>query len=79
MTSLSARELDVLREMAAGRSIPAIARHFHVSESAVSKHITSISTKLGLVDSPDVDRRVRAVLTYMIGSGDASSGAPGSA
>jgi DNA-binding NarL/FixJ family response regulator len=60
---LTERELDVLRAMARGRTNPVIARELHVSESAVSKHIASIFTKLDLGD--DVDRRVSAVVAYV--------------
>lgn len=73
LQSLTARELDVLREMAGGRTNPAIARTLHISESAVSKHISSIFTKLDLGEDPTVDRRVRAVLAYVTGAGDGSS------
>ncbi|WP_346619743.1 response regulator transcription factor [Blastococcus montanus] len=62
---LSAREIDVLRGMAEGRTNGAIAAALHVSESAVSKHVASIFAKLGLHGSPDTDRRVRAVLTWV--------------
>ena len=68
LQSLTPRELDVLREMAAGRTNPAIARELLVSESAVSKHISSIFAKLQLVEDPSVDRRVRAVLAYVTGA-----------
>lgn len=67
LQSLTAREVDVLREMAAGRTNPAIARELHVSESAVSKHVASIFAKLHLPDDSAVDRRVRAVLAYVTG------------
>lgn len=70
LRALSDRERDVLREMAGGRSNAAIAAQLHVSESAVSKHITAIFTKLGLTDDPGVDRRVRAVLAYVTGAED---------
>jgi len=51
--------------MAQGRTNAAIASLLFVSESAVSKHVTSIFTKLGLTEDPQVDRRVRAVLAYV--------------
>ncbi len=70
---LSERELDVLREMAQGRTNPAIAGRLHVSESAVSKHVAAIFAKLGLQESAGVDRRVSAVLTY-VGHGDVGHG-----
>jgi DNA-binding NarL/FixJ family response regulator len=62
---LSARELDVLKGMAEGRTNGAIAGLLHVSESAVSKHVASIFAKLGLHESPEIDRRVSAVLTWV--------------
>ncbi|WP_375399962.1 LuxR C-terminal-related transcriptional regulator [uncultured Amnibacterium sp.] len=67
--SLTPRELEVLREMAQGRTNAAIARTLFVSESAVSKHITAIFGKLGLAEDQLVDRRVRAVLTYVTAAG----------
>lgn len=63
--ALSGRELDVLREMAQGRTNGAIAARLYVSESAVSKHVAAIFAKLNLHESPGVDRRVSAVLTYV--------------
>lgn len=62
---LSARELEVLREMAQGRTNGAIAARLFVSESAVSKHVATIFAKLGLQGSSGIDRRVSAVLAYV--------------
>jgi DNA-binding NarL/FixJ family response regulator len=62
---LTAREHEVLRNMAEGRSNAAIAAHLHVSDSAVNKHIASIFGKLGLSASEDDNRRVLAVLAYL--------------
>ena len=62
---LSRREREVLELMAEGRSNSAIAQHLFVSEKAVSKHSTSIFTKLGLAPSDDDNRRVLAVLAYL--------------
>ncbi|MGX6605776.1 response regulator transcription factor [Micromonosporaceae bacterium Da 78-11] len=64
---LTAREREVLGEMAAGRSNAAIAGKLFVSEKAVSKHINNIFTKLGLPQSEDDNRRVLAVLAYLNG------------
>lgn len=63
--ALTDRELDVLRAMAQGRTNAAIAKRLFVSESAISKHVTSIFTKLNLSGDPTVDRRVTAVLRYV--------------
>jgi DNA-binding NarL/FixJ family response regulator len=65
VTLLSAREREVLELMAEGRSNTAIAQRLFVTEKAVSKHTTSIFTKLGLAASEDDNRRVLAVLAYL--------------
>lgn len=69
--SLTDRELEVLREMARGQTNAAIAQELYVSESAVSKHVSAIFGKLGLAENVGVDRRVRAVLTYVTHGGTA--------
>jgi DNA-binding NarL/FixJ family response regulator len=62
---LTAREREVLGEMAEGRSNAAIAAKLFVTEKAVSKHINNIFTKLDMPPSDDDNRRVLAVLTYL--------------
>ncbi|MFJ1756907.1 response regulator [Kitasatospora sp. NPDC088134] len=62
---LTPRERDVLALMAEGRSNAAIAESLVVSDSAVSKHINSILTKLDLPPAEDVHRRVLAVLRFL--------------
>ncbi len=62
---LTAREREVLGQMAEGRSNAAIAAKLFVTEKAVSKHINNIFTKLGMAPSDDDNRRVLAVLTYL--------------
>ncbi|GLY94932.1 response regulator transcription factor [Actinoplanes sp. NBRC 103695] len=64
---LTAREREVLGQMAEGRSNAAIAGKLFVTEKAVSKHINNIFTKLGMAQSDDDNRRVLAVLTYLNG------------
>jgi DNA-binding NarL/FixJ family response regulator len=64
---LSAREREVLALMAEGRSNSAIAQRLSVTEKAVSKHSTSIFSKLDLAPSDDDNRRVLAVLAYLNG------------
>ena len=61
-----ARELDVLREMAQGRTNAGIEPALHLSASTVEKHVNSIFTKLRLADAP-VHRRVAAVLAFLKG------------
>ncbi|MBO0706173.1 MAG: response regulator transcription factor [Candidatus Dormibacteraeota bacterium] len=65
IASLTARELDVVREMARGRTNAAIARALFLSESAVEKYASSIFSKLGLTEEVEVHRRVAAVLAFM--------------
>ena len=62
---LTARELEVLGEMAQGRSNRAIAEHLIVTEHTVEKHVTSIFGTLALPPSPDDHRRVLAVVAYL--------------
>ncbi|MEU6299455.1 response regulator transcription factor [Streptomyces erythrochromogenes] len=62
---LTARELDVLRLMAEGRSNAAVAAALFISESAVAKHTAAIFTKLRIDPSADDNRRVLAVLAYL--------------
>jgi DNA-binding NarL/FixJ family response regulator len=67
LAALTARERDVIGLMAEGRSNAAIAGKLFIGEKAVSKHINSIFTKLGLPPSDDDNRRVLAVLAYLNG------------
>ena len=62
---LSPRELDVLRQMAEGKTNRAIAQALVLSESAVEKHSNAIFSKLSLSEEPQVHRRVAAVLAYL--------------
>lgn len=65
LAELTDRELEVLQAMAEGQSNSAIAARVHAAERTVEKYISSIFSKLLLVDEPDVNRRVRAVLVYL--------------
>ncbi|MDI6103201.1 response regulator transcription factor [Actinoplanes sp. NEAU-A12] len=65
LAGLTVREREVLGLMAEGRSNGAIAAKLFVGEKAVSKHISSIFTKLALPPSDDDHRRVLAVLAYL--------------
>jgi DNA-binding NarL/FixJ family response regulator len=65
MADLTQRELDVLALMAEGRSNTEIAQSLVITDSAISKHITSIFAKLGLYPGDGGDRRVLAVLRYL--------------
>jgi DNA-binding NarL/FixJ family response regulator len=65
LLGLTPRELEVLGLMAEGRSNAATAARLVITEKAVSKHVNSIFTKLGLPPSEDDNRRVLAVLAYL--------------
>ncbi len=65
LTSLTAREREVLALVAEGRSNLAVAGRLFITEKAVSKHINNILSKLGLPPSDDDNRRVLAVLAYL--------------
>lgn len=65
LDALSAREREVLAQMAEGRSNAGIARRLWVTEGTVEKHVRSILTKLTLPEAADDHRRVLAVLTYL--------------
>ncbi|MBG0855596.1 response regulator transcription factor [Streptomyces spinoverrucosus] len=62
---LTARERDVLAEMAQGHTNAAIAERLHISRSGVEKHINSIFDKLELTGGEGYSRRVLAVLRYL--------------
>ncbi|MGD9705983.1 MAG: response regulator [Acidimicrobiia bacterium] len=62
---LTARERDILREVATGKNNAAVGSELGVSEHAVQKHINSIFSKLGLVEDGETHRRVAAVLLYL--------------
>lgn len=66
LDTLTARETDVLAEMAQGKSNAAIAETLFVSQSAVEKHINAIFAKLTLSPADgEHHRRVAAVLAFL--------------
>jgi DNA-binding NarL/FixJ family response regulator len=67
LSMLTSREIDVLREMAQGKTNAGIEQALHLSASTVEKHVNSIFGKLQLADEP-VHRRVVAVLRFLEGS-----------
>ena len=64
--SLSPRERSVLELVAEGRSNKAIADRLSITQGAVQKHVSTIFNKLGLPAGEDDDRRILAVLTYLL-------------
>ena len=65
VTALTEREQEVLALVAEGLSNHAIAERLVINERTVETHTTRIFTKLGLEPSPDVHRRVKAVLAHL--------------
>ena len=65
---LSAREQEVLAEMARGHTNARIAATMFITQRAVEKHINSIFAKLGVNQTEEGHPRVRAVLLYLSGS-----------
>jgi DNA-binding NarL/FixJ family response regulator len=65
LATLTPREREVLAEVAAGKSNSAIAESLVLTKRAVEKHINAIFLKLGLRDSEDVSRRVKATLIFL--------------
>ena len=65
LDALTPRELDVLREMAAGSSNSAIAEALSLSQSSIEKHVSEIFSKLGLAEERHLHRRVAAAVTYL--------------
>lgn len=65
LRDLTPREMDVLSEMAQGKTNAAIAASLSVSESAVEKYANGIFSKLELSQEQPVHRRVTAVLAFL--------------
>jgi len=65
LSSLTEREREVLGLIAEGMSNRAIAERVFIAERTVEAHVTRIFAKLGLHESPDLHRRVLAVLAFL--------------
>jgi DNA-binding NarL/FixJ family response regulator len=65
LSRLTPRELDVLREMAQGKSNAGIASALFLAESTIEKHVNSIFATLGLSAEPQLHRRVVPVLRFL--------------
>ncbi len=70
LSQLTAREHDVLAEIAQGKSNAAIAASLYLTKRAVEKHVNAIFMKMELGSPEDVSRRVKAALIFL--AGDAS-------
>ena len=65
LSELTPRELEVLAQLAQGKSNAAIAESLVLSKRAVEKHINAIFMKLDLASPHDVSRRVMATLAFL--------------
>ena len=65
LSTLTAREREVLAMMAEGRTNVGIARRLWLTERTVEAHVSSIMAKLGLATSDEDHRRVLAVLVHL--------------
>ncbi len=75
LNELTAREREVLGEIAQGKSNTAIAESLFLTKGGVEKHINSIFLKLGLADAHDVSKRVKAALMLLAATGSIETGA----
>ena len=65
LAEMTARETEVLAEIAQGKSNTAIAESLVLTKRAVEKHIHSIFMKLNLAYEQDVSKRVKAALLFL--------------
>jgi DNA-binding NarL/FixJ family response regulator len=65
LSELTAREREVLAEVATGKSNAAIADSLFLTKRAVEKHINAIFMKLDLREADDISRRVKATLIFL--------------
>jgi DNA-binding NarL/FixJ family response regulator len=72
LNDLTAREREVLAEIAQGKSNVAIAESLFLTKRAVEKHINAIFLKLGLANAEDVSKRVKAALMLLAENGSVS-------
>ncbi|WP_083751969.1 response regulator transcription factor [Saccharothrix sp. ALI-22-I] len=69
LAALTARELEVLTQMAEGHTNLGIARRLWLAERTVETHVASVMSKLELTTSEEHNRRVLAVLAYLTARG----------
>jgi len=65
LVALTAREREVLEQMAQGKNNAAIARALFLTQRTVEKNINSLFHKLGLSAEEEVHRRVMAVVAFL--------------
>ncbi len=65
---LTIREVDVLEQIAHGRSNRAVAAELQITIKSVENHVTAIFRKLELTDRSDTHPRVTAALIFIDGA-----------
>jgi DNA-binding NarL/FixJ family response regulator len=65
LAQLTPRELQILAQIAEGKSNSAIAQSLVLTKRAVEKHVNAIFAKLDLPDPTHVSRRVKAALLFL--------------
>jgi serine/threonine-protein kinase len=65
LAELTDRERETLGLLAEGLTNRAIAGRLFVTERTVESHVQQVFDKLGLEESPDLNRRVLAVIAYL--------------
>jgi DNA-binding NarL/FixJ family response regulator len=63
--ALTPREQEILALVAEGWSNPAISERLAITTRAAERHISSIFSKLGLGDTEQISRRVKAAVMYL--------------
>ncbi len=69
LATLTPRQHELLAAIAEGMSNAAIAERFVLTKRAVEKHVNAIFANLGLPETPDTARRVKAALIYLAEAG----------
>jgi DNA-binding NarL/FixJ family response regulator len=69
LSSMSAMQIEILKDIAAGLSTSEIARKRGVTEQAIDKSINRISRNLGIPKSTDSNLRVQIVRAYFENKG----------
>lgn len=69
LSELTARETQVLAEIAQGKSNTAIAESLVLTKRAVEKHIHAIFMKLNLASEQEASKRVKAALMFLADRG----------
>jgi DNA-binding NarL/FixJ family response regulator len=79
LSDLTPRELEILAYVAQGYSNQGMADELVLTKRAVEKHINAIFLKLGLSETMDVSRRVKAALIYLAETDTRIADSPSSA